>query len=359
VSAAQGAVALCVAAASLAPSCSPGPERAPIEVAAPADLVGPARFQIRGRWPADPQRITYRFDGAAGGHPDLVESVEAAMAVWKATRLVGFEPAREATADLVLGMRRGHHGACEPFGVSAAVAHAGPSAPGTFIHFDAGRSWSARGGDGAVSLFHTALHELGHVLGLGHSEDASAVMSNAPGDRGRLAPDDLAGLQSLYGAVAALPNGSLIVERDDGTRLSALCGVAPLDSCGHVVFDTDGDGCDEVLVYRTERAGHGAVTIYRFGPGARPVQSSGPFHGVVLAGSEVLTVREGDLRLLVSLLPDGRTAVRRFDSSGAPTVPFEIEAARARSIGRRALLGDLDGDGAQESVVALATEQRR
>ena len=45
------------------------------------------------------------------------------------------------TPTSLFGWRRGHHGACEPFGIAATVAHSGPVRPGTFIHFDADRQW--------------------------------------------------------------------------------------------------------------------------------------------------------------------------------------------------------------------------
>ncbi len=44
-----------------------------------------------------------------------------------------------------------------------------------------------------------ALHELGHALGLGHSSDLSAVMApNLHESQNVLAPDDVAGIKSLY-----------------------------------------------------------------------------------------------------------------------------------------------------------------
>src|SRR5205085_12624350 len=53
------------------------------------------------------------------------------------------------------------------------------------------------------------LHEMGHTLGLGHpdtgGQHVTAVMNSITSDQEVLAPDDIAGVQSLYGAATSSP----------------------------------------------------------------------------------------------------------------------------------------------------------
>ena len=72
------------------------------------------------------------------------------------------------------------------------------------IYFDEGETWRI-GAD--VDMFTVALHEAGHALGLDHSDDPNAVM--APyyaGPASGLAPDDIAGIQTLYEPVSEGPD---------------------------------------------------------------------------------------------------------------------------------------------------------
>lgn len=71
------------------------------------------------------------------------------------------------------------------------------------IVFDADRDWDLHDGplqpDEPWDFRRVALHELGHLLGLNHSDLAGAIMWPTISDTDRLACDDKRGLLSLYG----------------------------------------------------------------------------------------------------------------------------------------------------------------
>ncbi len=60
---------------------------------------------------------------------------------------------------------------------------------------------------GSFDIQRVALHELGHVLGLGHPDQAGqnvdAVMNSVISDRDQLSADDISGGQSIYGAAGS------------------------------------------------------------------------------------------------------------------------------------------------------------
>ena len=275
----------------------------------------------RGRW-AQPSHITYRIEDRPGPLPaqQWQAALTKACAAWNATGLVALIPAEpETIADVTLGWRRGHHGACEPFGTDTTVAHSGPVRSGTFVHFDAAHKWvvdAAHDRDG-YSLYGTALHELGHVLGLGHSTAEDAIMRTGVIRSAPLARSDLCGLQSLYGGgVDAL--GDLAIEAvGDGARVAVLRGVAMPEASDFAVFDVDGNGGDDVLVWRTDRAGNGQLMIYHFDDANQLLRTTGPFLGVMSPGSRNSFLRSAaGHRVLVTTFASGRSVTRRFDGYG-------------------------------------------
>ncbi|MCF6346595.1 MAG: matrixin family metalloprotease [Thiomicrorhabdus sp.] len=72
------------------------------------------------------------------------------------------------------------------------------------IHFSEGVYWSVNGSLG-YDFLTVATHEIGHALGLGHSETVGALMYADYQGINSLQADDIAGIQTLYGAVSAVP----------------------------------------------------------------------------------------------------------------------------------------------------------
>ncbi|NND21252.1 MAG: matrixin family metalloprotease [Silicimonas sp.] len=66
------------------------------------------------------------------------------------------------------------------------------------VTFNADMNWSPTGGAGTVDFFAVALHEIGHIIGLGHVNDVSEIM-NPVVAVDVLGAGDIAGAQYLYG----------------------------------------------------------------------------------------------------------------------------------------------------------------
>ena len=112
------------------------------------------------------------------------------------------------------GLSRGatlhHHGDGSSFdGPGNTLAHAffpppcgGPNAGD--LHFDEGEIWSEDPADNGILLLNVAIHEIGHLIGLSHSQDDAAIMfAFYSPERFNLAQDDIDGIQALYGAPSA------------------------------------------------------------------------------------------------------------------------------------------------------------
>ena len=165
--------------------------------------------------------------------PDLTESqqreiIQKAFDRWAAESALGFrEVPIGDSSDLSVSFHRGSHGDGSPFdngggpdGNTLAHAFFPPPRGGSWagsLHFDEFERWKDQPGGRGIRLYNVALHEIGHLLGLSHSQDQNAIMY-ALYDEGRnnLRADDIAGIQSLYGSPVSEPVAIAPGERVSG-----------------------------------------------------------------------------------------------------------------------------------------------
>jgi hypothetical protein len=230
-----------------------------------------AKFRAISQW--GKTSITYYFINGTGKINGNTERdlIRAAFALWAdETPLTFNEVADSAQADILVGWAEGEHGDGDPFdGPGDVLAHASYPNPyqdkQVFLHFDDAERW-VNSETQNVDLLTVAAHEIGHNLGLDHSNDPNALMYPSYSEPHRfLGQDDIAGAQSLYGLAAkpaespaAPPQGASPPpsENQDGDK----DGISDQDEILRTgtdpkKADTDGDGIND-----------GVEVIYRMNP---------------------------------------------------------------------------------------------
>ncbi|XP_047331013.1 metalloendoproteinase 2-MMP-like [Impatiens glandulifera] len=136
-----------------------------------------------------------------GTRADAQRPIAAAMANWMSVSKFHFSQSPVfQNADLQISFVSGEHGDRTRFdGPGGILAHS-TFPPGGKLHFDANETWVDGARAGAFDIGTIGLHEIGHLIGLGHSNVQSAIMwPIAPlGATKGLAPDDIAGIRALY-----------------------------------------------------------------------------------------------------------------------------------------------------------------
>lgn len=161
----------------------------------------------------DKKDLTYRILNYT---PDMQmgevrQAIQEGFQVWSDVTDLTFTEIPSGVADIMIKFANGYHKDGYPFdGKGLILAHAfypGPDKGGD-THFDDDEHWTYNSQEEGVDLFMVAAHEFGHALGLGHSNEPGALMY--PWYQGyqanfRLPPDDVIGIQTLYGARVRLP----------------------------------------------------------------------------------------------------------------------------------------------------------
>ena len=178
--------------------------------------VGPAAqyVQADGGWSRDANgnvALEYFFDTVT---PEVAEGlvrseIARAFAEWARYANITITPASQPNLarSIDILFARYAHGDAYPFngpgGILAHTFYPVPSNPEPIagdMHLNADESWSVGGTvAGTVDIYSVALHETGHALGLGHSDNPTAVMYPYYSLQTGLTPDDIAGIQAIYG----------------------------------------------------------------------------------------------------------------------------------------------------------------
>src|SRR5215216_2434674 len=206
-----------------------------------------AEYQAISKWATT--NINYYFLNGTDKLPGDTERdvIRQAFGLWAAqTPLTFSETTNENDANILVEWAVGDHGDGDPFdGPGDVLAHASFPNPyderQVFLHFDDDERW-VDSDTRNVDLLTVAAHEIGHTLGLGHSDDPNALMYAAySGPHRFLDNDDVAGIEDLYG-MASAPQPEPDVPGSE----------APPPTTGE---DRDGDGIsdqEEVLVTGTD-----------------------------------------------------------------------------------------------------------
>ena len=165
------------------------------------------RYVLQGsRWGVS--HLTYRVTRYPGAVPerlskrDVDETIAKSFSLWQEATGLTFEFRPSGTVHIEIRFEKYEHGDGDPFdGPGGTLAHAYFPQYGGDIHVDDTEYWTITSYRG-TNMLQTLTHELGHSLGLSHSDVREAIM--APFYRGwnpfmKLTEDDIRAIQSLYG----------------------------------------------------------------------------------------------------------------------------------------------------------------
>ncbi|KAG8388968.1 hypothetical protein BUALT_Bualt02G0180400 [Buddleja alternifolia] len=156
-------------------------------------------FPGEPKWPPTKRNLTYSFP--LGTRIDLNLAILSATRMWanvspfKFTFIPDYDK-----ADIKISLQRRDHGDGSPFdGSGGILAHAFAPTDGR-LHYDQDEKWWYGVLPGAYDLETVGLHELGHILGLAHSNDGGSIMWPYIGNgfRKGIGQDDINGLKALY-----------------------------------------------------------------------------------------------------------------------------------------------------------------
>ncbi|XP_009911929.1 interstitial collagenase [Haliaeetus albicilla] len=153
---------------------------------------------------------------------DVDEAIQKALSVWSNVTQLTFQKLEDKEADIMISFAYRDHQDNSPFdGPNGQLAHAFQPGEGIGgdVHLDEEEAWTKDGR--GYNLFIVVAHELGHSLGLSHSNDPGALMyptySYTDPKEFLLPQDDIDGIQAIYGQsnAAVQPTGPVTPQACD------------------------------------------------------------------------------------------------------------------------------------------------
>lgn len=270
--------------------------------------------------------LSYAFVNVTEQDPaSSVESeIERAYAEWAKYVQVSFTQTSDPNAPQTIAVlfAAGAHGDGYPFTGTSTLAHTfypSPVNPEPIAgdqHFNDAESWKI-GAD--VDVFSVALHETGHALGLGHSDNPADVMYPYYKKVSGLSAGDIAAIQQLYTATSGSSSSTVPATSAPAAQPLALTIAAVPATTTSSTISLSG----------TTSGGSGAVTVnWSTNQGASGIAQGSAHWSIdaipLSAGANVITVTATDAQQYQAsqmvTVTEQETSVAS-DPSPAPTAP--------------------------------------